>query len=238
MRGSVLCVAPKGGVRCSTASVESGGLSRPAERRRSKSASGSPRIPSGDTDETVSTSVCSSVGSLLLPSAAFGCHQPGALEDITGSSLPGGKPPFVGTPDLPSPSKRPHIGRVPRGRSGAEAPSSIGTHPLLGFVTSLPLHRHILCASTPSSPELPRDCLRADGTTRPAPVPSSWFRTTSTAFSARRTVGLLHPTAGPGVRRVSRNLLPRPWPVACATSRDDPEVVPWDRGEEGLVPAT
>jgi hypothetical protein len=38
------------------------------------------------------------VGYFPAPSAAFGCLQPGALEDITGASLPGGEPPFVGTP--------------------------------------------------------------------------------------------------------------------------------------------
>jgi len=40
-------------------------------------------------------------------------------------------------------------------------------------------------------------------------VPSSWFRTTSTASSAHEVAGLLHPAAGPGVRRVSRLLAPR-----------------------------
>ena len=41
-------------------------------------------------------------------------------------------------------------------------------------------------------------------TSRPLdPVPSSWFRTTSTACSASCFAGLLHPAADPGVRRVS-----------------------------------
>jgi hypothetical protein len=61
--------------------------------------------------------------------------------------------------DLPSPSKRPHTGRAPRDhtdrapkrRPGAEA------HPLLGFATCLPLHRHHPSASTSQRPELPRD---------------------------------------------------------------------------------
>jgi hypothetical protein len=35
-------------------------------------------------------------------------------------------------------------------------------------------------------------------------VPSVWFLTTSTGSSARRSAGLLHPAADPGVRRVSR----------------------------------
>jgi len=36
------------------------------------------------------------------------------------------------------------------------------------------------------------------------PVPSSWFRTTSTASATCGFAGLLHPAADPGVRRVSR----------------------------------
>jgi hypothetical protein len=36
-----------------------------------------------------------------------------------------------------------------------------------------------------------------------SPVPPSWFLTTSTVSAARRLAGLLHPAAGPGVRRVS-----------------------------------
>jgi hypothetical protein len=50
-------------------------------------------------------------------------------------------------------------------------------------------------------------------------VPSSSFLTTSTVSSARRTAGLLHPAAGPGVRRVSRDPLPpvsRGWPSDVA----------------------
>jgi hypothetical protein len=49
------------------------------------------------------------------------------------------------------------------------------------------------------------------GTTLPgvAHVPPAWFLTTSTAFSAHRLAGLLHPAAGPGVRRVSGRSPPR-----------------------------
>lgn len=57
--------------------------------------------------------------------------------------------------------------------------------------------------------------LRADGTTRPAPVPPAWFRTTSTVFSALKFAGLLRPAAGHEVRRVS----PKPAP---ATPNDEP----------------
>jgi hypothetical protein len=200
-------------------------------------ASGSPRELGGQVG-----------GFFPAPSPAFGCHQPGPSRTSPGARFRVASHPSSALRTVPETA----AGRSPtallrsfrtrpgpsRPESGAEAPSPTRTLPLLGFVTLLPLHRHIQRASTPSRSGLPRFSLRADGTTRPAPVPSSWFRTTSTAFSARRTVGLLHPTAGPGVRRVSRNLLPRPWPVACATSRDEPEAVPWDRGEEGLVPAT
>lgn len=43
-----------------------------------------------------------------------------------------------------------------------------------------------------------------------SPVPSSWFRTTSTACSARRLEGLLHPSADHGVRLVSCTTVRRP----------------------------
>jgi hypothetical protein len=38
------------------------------------------------------------VGFFPAPSAAFDRHRSGALEDVTGASLGGGEPPFVGTP--------------------------------------------------------------------------------------------------------------------------------------------
>jgi len=91
-----------------------------------------------------------------------------------------------------------------------------------------PLHRHIHRASTPGAP----GCPGAPSGRRHHPsslVPSSWFHTTSTAFSARRLAGLLHPAAGPGVRRVSRNPLPR-------SRAQGPKVLRWSRGEAGLVP--
>jgi len=43
----------------------------------------------------------------------------------------------------------------------------------------------------------------ASGCKSRSPVPSSWFLTTSTAFSALQLAGLLHPAADPGVRLVS-----------------------------------
>jgi len=63
-----------------------------------------------------------------------------------------------------------------------------------------PLHR--LLATRP----LPREELlraSASGSHPRSHVPSSWFHTTSTAFSASQSAGLLHPAAGPGVRGVS-----------------------------------
>jgi hypothetical protein len=73
--------------------------------------------------------------------------------------------------------------------------------------------------------------LRADGTTRPAPVPPAWFRTTSTAFSALKFAGLLRPAAGHEVRRVSQK------PAPATPNAEPPR---WfavrGRGETGLAP--
>jgi hypothetical protein len=55
-----------------------------------------------------------------------------------------------------------------------------------------------------------------------APVPSSWFFPTATACSTHAFVGLLHPTSGPEVRRVSGFLRP--------LVRDTPESVVLDAG--------
>jgi hypothetical protein len=38
------------------------------------------------------------VGFFPAPSAAFDRHRSGALEDVTGASLPSGEPLFIGTP--------------------------------------------------------------------------------------------------------------------------------------------
>jgi hypothetical protein len=77
----------------------------------------------------------------------------------------------------------------------------------LGVVQRSPLHRPRIVESTPGR-DL-RRFLRGRESHLSSRVPSSWFRTTSTVYSARRTAGLLHPAAGPGVRRVSRNPLPQ-----------------------------
>jgi len=52
-----------------------------------------------------------------------------------------------------------------------------------------------------------------------SPVPSSWFLTTPTAFSARRLAGLLHPAADPGVRPVSPLRPSSPFAGAVGRSR-------------------
>jgi len=93
-----------------------------------------------------------------------------------------------------------------------------------GWTKETGLHRH-LCPSPLHRPSLAgrlsrghRARLLPDGKQASHPsapgcqsrshVPSSWFCTTSTAFSARRLEGLLHPSADHGVRLVS-----------CATAR-------------------
>jgi hypothetical protein len=88
-----------------------------------------------------------------------------------------------------------------------------------GWTKETGLHRH-LCPPPLHRPSL-SGCLSRGHRARPLPdekqasqpsapgcqsrslVPSSWFRTTSTAFSARRLEGLLHPSADHGVRLVS-----------------------------------
>jgi hypothetical protein len=63
--------------------------------------------------------------------------------------------------------------------------------------------------------------LRPRGFHPRSPVPPLWFRTTSAASSASGVAGLLHPAAGPGVRRVSassppirRSVMGRGFPAA------------------------
>ena len=78
--------------------------------------------------------------------------------------------------------------------------------PLLSFTLNTPPPVP-LAASTPG-----RRC-RLPSVQRYQPpdlVPSSWFLTTSTACSASRSSGLLHPETGRGVRRVSNSRHPSP----------------------------
>jgi hypothetical protein len=126
--------------------VESEDSSRPAERRQAKPG--------------VGTSAKHSVAGRLVLScapAAFDRHRSGALEDITGSLASGWRTTRLRhlRESFPSPSKRPHTGRALAVSAGTEAPTGTWTLPLLGFVTSLPLHRHTLRASTPSAPSCP-----------------------------------------------------------------------------------
>lgn len=86
--------------------------------------------------------------------------------------------------------------------------------PLLGFVE--PAQARAPLAPPPTRPP----CVHSHRVLRPGfgnegaiphrPVPSSWFLTTSTASSARKFAGLLHPAASPGVRRVSSRRRLRP----------------------------
>jgi hypothetical protein len=81
----------------------------------------------------------------------------------------------------------------------AEAPNGHRDPSSPGVRCCLPLHRHILRASTPGA----SGCPGAPSGRRHHPsslVPPSWFRTTSTVSSARGAAGLLHPAAGPEVR--------------------------------------
>lgn len=59
------------------------------------------------------------------------------------------------------------------------------------------------CSRSVHSCDDGRSSLRPRGCHPRSPVPSSWFLTTSTASSAPRVAGLLHPAADPGVHRVS-----------------------------------
>jgi hypothetical protein len=170
---------------------------------------------------------------------AFDRHRSGALEDVTGASQSSGEPLGFSTPwtvpiSFEASAHGPGPSRSEPTRT--EVPAEDQSPPLVRFVTCRP------STDTSNARPLPdRDPLGtrtggseepwADGTTRPALVPTSWFRTTSPVFSARRTAGLLHPAAGPGVRRVSRNPLPRSRTRATRARIRC-------RGEAGLVPAT
>jgi hypothetical protein len=173
------------------------------------------------------------------PSAAFDRHRSGALEDMAGGAPPGASTRSRPPDRCHSPSKRPHVCRAPRGATDRNRsserrdrdPASPGVRnfrPSTDVSSARPLpdrapvrtrHRRLRRALGPTAPPvLP-------------PVPTTWFRTTSPAFSARRTAGLLHPAAGPGVRRVFRN--PLPW--SQRQRHEGADRVP---GETGSFPAT
>jgi hypothetical protein len=91
---------------------------------------------------------------------ASGCKHPSSAS----GSLPLS---FEASAQLPGPSRR-----IDRNRSSNRA---TGTLPLLGFVTCLPLHRHIQRASTPrnpSCPEIPSGRRHHPSSSRSAPVVS------------------------------------------------------------------
>jgi hypothetical protein len=139
----------------------------------------------------------------------------------------------------PGPSRRlrpePKLRPAPTGAeapTGRQGPASPGVRDL---VAPPPTHPPRVHSRRRAPLGTPRQRLRrALGPTAPPVqplVPPSWFRTTSTVSSARRTAGLLHPAAGPGVRRVSRDPLPR---SCIRTTR----ALTRCRGETGSFPAT
>jgi hypothetical protein len=75
-----------------------------------------------------------------------------------------------------------------------------------------------------------------------SPGPPSWFLTTSTVFSARRLTGLLHPAAGPGVRRVSDREIgfptSRTLPAGATTPRRTPPTHSRDAVTRARAPLT
>jgi hypothetical protein len=96
-----------------------------------------------------------SVGSLPRPPAFDRC-RPGALEDVIGASLRGASTLLRASRPLPLSFEASAHGRAPRGHAPEpKLRPTTGTLPLLGFVTSLPLHRHIHRASTPGNPSCP-----------------------------------------------------------------------------------
>jgi hypothetical protein len=140
-----------------------------------------------------------------------------ALLDL---GLSPGWPSRVPLPVRPSVPRRELACEPPHLRSTPEphrSPWPILSAFSLGFVhTSQPREPEGVPVAPPSTCPLSvhsRDdgpsSLRLRGCHPRSPVPSSWFLTTSTASSALRVAGLLHPAADPGVHRVSACSCPR-----------------------------
>jgi hypothetical protein len=124
------------------------------------------------------------------------------------SAVPSGSPPMRRPPPPSLPS------RVFLFRPGRRSDL-----PLLGFVVvaaSLRSHPVPPPPTSPSGVHSPRLAAGSASRVPPSPlVPPSWSLTTSTVCSSGGLAGLLHPAAGPGVRRVS---------VAVASVRRDPGI--------------
>jgi len=142
-----------------------------------------------------STTAFRVVGLSRMPLSAFLCFPcGGALLDLTAMAQGGN------LRELP-PSARalPVFVMCFSFEASSHAARPVARRLLQGF-PKIPLRRHTRWSPLPSSPRgsdfgktLPRAPL----------VPSSWFRTTSTASSSSRAVSLLHLTADPEVHRVS-----------------------------------
>ena len=220
------------------------GLRSGAERM---SASGSPRQPWFDADEPRRPSSDHSTpwwtrwqfdGFFTAPCGPSTVTGPGPCRTSPGRRVSAASRASSALPPLClSPTKRPHvagslaIGPAPKRRSRPGPCLSWGSSrccPSTDISLARPLPRPDRSRDpTPAAP-------KSHGPTAPPVqhlVPPSWFRTTSTVSSARRTAGLLHPATGPGVRRVSRNPLPR---SRCSTAR----ALTGCRGETGSFPAT
>jgi len=118
-------------------------------------------------------------------------------------------PLFGSTSELPSSPCPAHTGLLSWGWTGITGshrrpcPSPLRRPSVSGLLSRGHRARPLPDGKQASRPSAP-------GCQSRSPVPSSWFRTTSTVFSARRLEGLLHPSADHGVRPVSRATVRRP----------------------------
>jgi hypothetical protein len=145
---------------------------------------------------------------------ASGCKHPSSAS----GSLPLS---FEASAQLPGPSRR-----TDRNRSSDRATKAL---PLLGFVTSLPLHRHTLARPLPGTRVAPSSH-RADGTTRPAPCSVLVVLHHLDGFLRAKDRGLVASRC----RSWGSPRFSKPSPSILST---DPKAIRKDRGEEGLVPA-
>jgi hypothetical protein len=97
--------------------------------------------------------------------------------------------------------------RPPGGSPSGRIPTRSASR---GLARLSPLRRVTTGASTPGAPSQATMPPRVEDSNPRHPVPSSWSVTTSTAFSAPGSAGLLRPASDLGVRRVSGRRVPRP----------------------------